>query len=417
MTDVLAPYRVLDLTNERGLLCGQILGDLGADVVVIEPPGGSSARRFGPFYEDREEPERSLYWWAFNRNKRSITLDVAREEGRTILLDLVRRADFLIESAGPGAFDALGIGYETLARVNPKLVYVAISPFGRSGPKMKYADADLVIMAAGGPLLLTGDDDRPPVRLSAVPQAYLHAAADGAVGALVAHHERVRSGHGQCVDVSAQQSAAVATQSYILSHALDSPELCRISGGLKLGPLRFPLVWKAKDGYVSLTFLFGTALGPFSRRLMEYVCEKGFCDAATRDKDWRGYLELLMTGKEPVEEWERVRRVLENFCQSHTKAELLALSVERGFLITPVATIHDVVESPQLCAREYFREIAHPEQGRKFLYPGPFVRFGGAPIRYRRRPPRIGEHNREIYAGELGMSDAKLDELARAGVV
>ena len=124
-----------------------------------------------------------------------------------------------------------------------------------------------------------------------------------------------------------------------------------------------------------------------------------------------------MTGKEPVEEWERVRRVLENFCQSHTKAELLALSVERGFLITPVATIHDVVESPQLCAREYFREIAHPEQGRKFLYPGPFVRFGGAPIRYRRRPPRIGEHNREIYAGELGMSDAKLDELARAGVV
>ena len=416
MTDVLAPYRVLDLTNERGLLAGQILGDLGADVVVIEPPGGSSARRFGPFYEDREEPERSLFWWAFNRNKRGITLDVEREEGRAILRDLVRGADFLVESAGAGAFDALGIGYEALARVNPKLVYVAISPFGQSGPKMNYADADLVVMAAGGPLLLTGDDDRPPVRLSAVPQAYLHAAADGAVGALVAHHERVRSGRGQRIDISAQQSAAVATQSYILSHALDSPELSRISGGIKLGTLRFPLVWKAKDGHVSLTFLFGTALGPFARKLMEYICEKGFCDAATRDKDWLNYLELLMKGKEPVEEWARVRRVIETFTESHTKAELLALAVEKGFLITPVSTIRDVVESPQLSAREYFQQIAHPEHGREFLYPGPFARFSDAPIRYRRRPPRIGEHNHEIYAGELGMSEARERELARAGV-
>jgi crotonobetainyl-CoA:carnitine CoA-transferase CaiB-like acyl-CoA transferase len=417
MTDTLAPYRVLDLTNERGLLCGQMLGDLGADVIQIEPPGGSSARRFGPFYENREEPERSLFWWAFNRNKRGITLDLEQEAGRAVLRDLVRGADFLVESAGPGMLRALGIGYEALARLNPKLVYVAISAFGQDGPKMSYADADLVIMAAGGPLLLTGDDDRPPVRLSAVPQAYLHAAADAAVGALVAHHERVRSGLGQHVDVSAQQSAAVATQSYILSSALDSPELGRISGGIKLGPLRFPLVWKAKDGYVSLTFLFGSALGPFSRRLMEYVCEKGFCDEATRDKDWLGYLELLMTGKEPIEEWSRVRQVVERFAASHTKAELLALSVEKGFLITPVSTIHDVVESPQLAAREYFQELEHSEHGRKFLYPGPFARFSETPIRYRRRPPRIGEHNREIYVGELGMSEAKLDELSRAGVL
>jgi len=267
------------------------------------------------------------------------------------------------------------------------------------------------------PLLLTGDDDRAPVRLSAVPQAYLHAAADAAVGALVAHHERAHSGLGQLVDVSAQQSVAVATQSYILSKALDSPELGRIAGGIKLGPLRFPLVWKAKDGYVSLTFLFGSALGPFSRKLMEYVCEKGFCDEATRDKDWLGYLELLMTGKEPVEEWERVRRVLECFVEQHTKAELLQLSIDRGFLITPVSTIHDVVESPQLSAREYFQQMEHPELGRKFLYPGPFVRFSETPIRYRRRPPRIGEHNREIYSGELGMGESTLCELARTGVV
>ena len=403
MSDVLAPYRVLDLTDERGLLCGQILGDLGADVIQIEPPGGSSARRLGPFYENREDPERSLYWWAFNRNKRGITLDLEREDGKKMFRELVRRADFLVESAGPGVMRNRGIGYEALAELNPKLVYVAISPFGQDGPKMNYADSDLVLMAAGGPLLLTGDDDRPPVRLSAVPQAYLHAGADAAVGALVAHHERARSGRGQHVDVSAQQSVAVATQSYILSKALDSPEICRMSGGIKLGPLRFPLVWKAKDGHVSLAFLFGSALGPFARKLMEFICEKGFCDAATRDKDWLGYMELLMTGKEPLEEWNRVRRVIESFTESHTKAELMTLAIEKGFLITPVSTIRDVVESPQLSAREYFQMLEHPEHGREFLYPGPFARFSDSPIRYRRRPPRIGEHNDEIFA-ELGVS-------------
>jgi crotonobetainyl-CoA:carnitine CoA-transferase CaiB-like acyl-CoA transferase len=417
MSEVLTPYRVLDLTNERGLLCGQILGDLGADVVQVEPPGGSSARRLGPFFRDEPDPDGSLFWWAFNRNKRGVTLDVRRPEGRDVFLELVRRADFLVESEAPGALAEHGLDFETLAAVNPKLVYVSITAFGQDGPKVSYADADLVILAAGGPLLLTGDEDRPPVRLSAVPQAYLHASADAAVGALVAHHERVGSGLGQHVDVSAQQSVAVATQSYILSAALDSPELGRISGGIKLGRLRVPLVWKAKDGHVSLTFLFGSALGPFSQRLMAHLCERGFCDEATRDKDWIGYLELLMTGKEPISEWERVRGILESFTQSHTKAELLRLAMDKGFLITPVSTIRDVVESPQLAARGYFQTLEHPERGRGFTYPGPFARFSETPIRYRRRPPTIGEHNAEIFGKELGLSESKLADLARRGII
>jgi crotonobetainyl-CoA:carnitine CoA-transferase CaiB-like acyl-CoA transferase len=406
--------RVLDLTNERGLSCGQILGDLGADV---EPPGGSPARRLGPFYEDRPDPNRSLFWWAYNRNKRSITLNLERDEGRAILRELVHTADFLIESDAPGYWAECGLGYESLSEINPKLIYASITAFGQSGPKMRYADADLVILAAGGPLLLTGDEDRPPVRLGAVPQGYLHASADAAVAAMVAHHERVRSGLGQYIDVSAQQSVAMATQSYILSAALDSPELARIAGGIKLGPIRAPLVWRAKDGWVSMTFLFGSALGPFSQRLMECVCAEGFCDAATRDKDWIGYLELLMTGAEPLEEWERVIRVLEAFTASHTKAELLELAIERCYLITPVSTIEDVVESPQLQARGYFQRLDHPELGRSFTYPGPFARFSDSPIRYRRRPPLVGEHNAAIYREELGMSEARIAELAVSGVL
>src|SRR5271156_947248 len=200
-TSPLARYRVLDLTDERGLLCGQLLADLGADTIVVEPPGGSSVRRLAPFYQDRRDPDGSLYWWAYNRNKRAITLDFTAPEGRALLLQMVAGADFLIESAAPGHMTGLGLGFDDLARINPRLVYVSISPFGGSGPKAGWAASDLTVMAAGGPLALTGDDDRPPLRVS-VPQAYLHAAADGALGAMLAHFHRVRSGHGQHVDVS-----------------------------------------------------------------------------------------------------------------------------------------------------------------------------------------------------------------------
>ena len=163
---MLSPYRVLDLTTERGLLCGQMLADLGADVIKVEPPGGSSARNIGPFYKDAPHPDRSLYWWAYNRNKRAITLDLERDAGRDLLLRLVERADFLIESHNPGYLPQHNLGFADLAKINPALIYVSITPFGQDGPKASYADSDLIIMAAGGPLILAGDADRPPVRLS-----------------------------------------------------------------------------------------------------------------------------------------------------------------------------------------------------------------------------------------------------------
>jgi len=412
---LLSPYRVLDLTTERGLLCGQLLGDLGADVIKVEPPGGSPARQLGPFLNDEPHPDRSLYWWAYNRNKRSITLDIDRPEGRDLLKRLVPSAHFVIESFNPGEMAARGMGYDDLAALNPAIVYTSISAFGQDGPKATYDDSDLIIMAAGGPLILTGDDDRPPVRLS-VPQAYLHASADAAVGALVAHHESIVSGRGQYVDVAAEESVAMATQSYVLAASLGSVEARRMSGGVKFGPLDIPLVWPAKDGYIALTFLFGSALGVFTRKLMEYLCERGFCDEATRDKDWIAFGEQLFSGAEPVSEFERVVEIVRTFTRSHTKAELLQFAVEKGFLMTPITTIEEVVKSPQLESRGYWQSIEHPELGRKFLYPGPFARFSATPLQYRRRPPMVGEHNREIYA-ELGIDDAELADLAAKGIV
>jgi crotonobetainyl-CoA:carnitine CoA-transferase CaiB-like acyl-CoA transferase len=413
---VLGALRVVDLTDHRGLLCGQILADLGADVVQVEPPGGSPARRLGPFARDVADPERSLFWWAYARNKRGVTLALDRPDGRALFRRLVAGADVVIESARPGTLAAWGLDHATLAAEHPRLITVSITAFGQDGPKAGWAESDLILLAAGGPLILQGDDDRAPVRLP-VPQAYLHASAEAAVGAMIAHHERVRSGRGQHVDVSAQQAVALATQSYILCDALDAPEVRRTAGGLKHGKLTLRLLFPAKDGHVAITFLFGSAIGVFSRRLMHWIHEEGGCDRATRDKDWIAYTELLMSGREPIEELERVKALVAAFTATRTKAELLAAAVERDLLIAPVATVADVVASPQLAAREYWRTVPAPGGGLDVVHPGPFARFGAAPLRYRRPAPRVGEHNREVYRDELGLDDGALARLAAAGCI
>jgi len=244
-------------------------------VIKVEPPGGCSARGIGPFFEDRPNPDRSLYWWAYNRNKRSITLDLERVRGREIFRKLVAKADFLIESDNPRSMAERGLGFPELKAINPRLIYASITPFGQDGPKANYADSDLIIMAASGPLILAGDEDRPPVRLS-VPQAYLHACADAAVAMLAANHERTRSGLGQYIDVAAQQSVGMATQSYILAAPLGSPEARRMAGGIKFGPLDIQLVWPAKDGYVAMTMLFGFGARRFHAPLYALPLREGF---------------------------------------------------------------------------------------------------------------------------------------------
>jgi len=357
-----------------------------------------------------------LFWWAYNRNKRSITLDITSSDGQAILRRLVASAHFLIESDTPEMLAAHGLGYDDLATLNPALVYVSITPFGQDGPKAHYAESDLIILAAGGPLVLTGDDDRPPVRVS-VPQAYLHASAEAAVAALIAHHERQRSGRGQHVDVSAQQAVAQATQSGILAAPLNSHEFQRLASGTRVGDILIRLVWPARDGYAGMLYFFGPAIGPFTRRLMEWIYAEGFCDEATRDKDWLAYTELLVNGQEPLAEYERVKLVVEAFTRTKTKAELFHAALTRGLLIAPITTVDEVVDSPQLAARNYWRLLEHPELGQAFRYPGPFAQFSATPIAYRRRPPTVGEHNRDLYLDELGFTAQQLTALQDRGIV
>ena len=200
-------YRVLDLTDNRGWLCGKILADLGMDVIKIEPPGGDPGRLQGPFYKDDPDPEKSLNWWAFNTSKRGITLDIRTDEGRTALLDLSARSDIVIESFEPGYMKKLGLGYDELSMTNPGIIMISITGFGQDGPYAGLNAPDIVVAALGGYMNLTGDPDRAPLRNS-IPQQYLHASNDAAAATLIALWHRERTGKGQWVDISAHECTA-----------------------------------------------------------------------------------------------------------------------------------------------------------------------------------------------------------------
>ncbi|MPY93439.1 MAG: CoA transferase, partial [Acidimicrobiia bacterium] len=272
---MLSPYRVLDMTGERGHFAGYLLAALGADVVVVEPPRGSSARRAGPFVDGpgpEPGPERSLAQFAYDRGKRSVVLDLDGAEGRAHFEALLAGADVLLESASPEERDRWGLAPGNLEGPNPALVHVSITPFGTEGPKAAWVATDLTIMASATPLAVTGDTDRPPVRVT-VPQAFAFAGAAAAGAALIALHERAASGRGQHVDVSAQQVAALATQGAILADAIDAPFPVRAAGGATVGKMRLRFLYPARDGYVSITHVFGDAAGAQTAKLMAWVHE------------------------------------------------------------------------------------------------------------------------------------------------
>jgi crotonobetainyl-CoA:carnitine CoA-transferase CaiB-like acyl-CoA transferase len=392
---MLGRYRVLDLTDEGALICGQILADLGADVILVEPPGGLRARSVGPFAGDAPDANKSLDFWALNRNKRSVALDLETPVGKEDLLELAKTADLLVASGPAGRLERLGLGYDTLARVNPGLVMVSITPFGQRGPKASWAATDLTVTAASGALHLTGDEDRPPVHVS-IPQAYVNAGAEAAVGAMIGLCARERDGLGQHIDVSAQTAMMMTTQFAVLSEGWKDHAPARVGGGMKLGRVRLRFVYPCRDGHVNITFAFGAVFGPATQRLFQWIHEAGFCDQETRDKDWIGYGLHLLTGQETPEGLERYSETIERFTLSHTKAELLEEAFRRRVLLVPISNVRDMLDSEQLEAREYWTAVEHPELGRPVLYPGPFARLSGTPIRYRRRPPLLGEHTREV---------------------
>ena len=387
------------------------MGDLGADVVKVEKPGGDPARNLGPFYADDPNSHGSLFWFAFNTSKRGVTLDIESSDGREVFLKLSQGADILTESFPPGYLTSLSLDHACLSKINPRLIVVSISPFGQSGPYVSYRGPDIVEWAMGGQMALNGDPDRPPFRISHHAQSYMHASADAAAGALVALLDRHNSGFGQHVDVSIQDSVAHTADNGFSQWDLDG--ILRKRGeDARGGNHRATRIWRCKDGYVSWAHGGNSRLTP-SKPLLDWMKAEGFRDKYLEEFDW----DRPNFNSTTQEEMDRIEEPTARFFLMHTKAELLDGAVKHNAMLYPVATTADMIDNIQLGSRGFWTELEHEEMDRKITYPGAFLRASECPIRISRRAPRIGEHNVEIYEHEIGMSRKELLALAQAGVI
>lgn len=410
---LLAPFRVLDLTDEKGLLCGKILGDLGADVIKVERVGGDPARNIGPFYHDIPDSEKSLFWFAFNTNKRGVTLNIETVDGQQIFKRLVKTADFIIESFAPGYMDRLGLGYPALCEVNPRVIVISITAFGQTGPFKDYKASDIVGMAMGGIMYLTGDADRPPVRIS-FPQTYSHAGGQAAIGAMIAHYHRELTGEGQHVDVSIADSVEITQMTGRLYWDMSKRNEQRMGAYRRTGARGSQrVIFPCKDGQVAFTLLSGKTGAPTNRALFEWMYSEGLPRDFMKEKDWDVF-DLSVTTQE---ELDQLAEPIGKFFMRHTKAEIFEGAQTRKIVLYPVQTVKDIAECPQLKARGFWQEVEHPELGTTIIYPGAFLKLTETPCTIRRRAPLIGEHNEEIYERELGLSKEECIMLNQSGVI
>jgi len=405
----LSPYRVLDLTSEKGYFCGKILADLGADVIKIEPPEGDPGRNNGPFYHDQRDRERSLLFFAYNTNKRGITLDIQTREGQEIFKRLAKTSDFVIESFHPGYMDQIGLGYSVLRGIHPRVIMVSITPFGQEGPYKDWKASDIVAIAMGGLSHITGSPDRPPARVN-VDQAYVIAGTQGAMGAMIAHYYREATGKGQYVDTSTQESVVLSALTVPQAWDLQKFIWPREGAFMSRARKRVRHLWPCKDGYIAWR-LFTGGLGVKTRALVDWMKSQGEAGELA-ELNWQE-MDLLTVPEEKFYHWQEL---FGEFFKAHTKAELCKEALARGIVLIPASTPKDLLADPQLEARDYWEEVEHPELGTTITYPGALYKSSEVEWKFR-RAPSVGEHNREVYEGELGFTKERLAALKQSGVI
>lgn len=394
----LSGYRVLDLAGPLGFHCVKLLADMGADVVKIEPPGGDAARRVPPFKGDAPHPEKSLYFLHYNTNKRGITLDFEKPDGRAILLELARKADVVIETNRPSRCTELGLTYRELSAGNPGLIVASITPFGQAGPWRDYKATDIAGLALGNLLYLAGEPGEPPLQPPGE-IAYGMASTYGAFGIAVALYHRLESGLGQHVDVSMHECSAHIAGYFIPTYSYTGEKPARASRKGEETDLYDP--YPTKNGYARIFII------PVEqwRRLVDWMGRPPSISGPEFEK-------MAYRRRHP----DIVVKEVTEFCLRHTKEELYDEGQKRRISVTPINTVGEFINSEQTKARELFIEMEHPVIG-KYLHFGPVPRLSAAPGRVVRTAPMIGEHNEEIYCGELGMSKDDLVALRAEGVI
>jgi crotonobetainyl-CoA:carnitine CoA-transferase CaiB-like acyl-CoA transferase len=413
-------YRVLDLSEGHCLICGELLAQLGTEVIKIEGPGGSPSRNIGPFYKDDIHSEKSLFWFVYNAGKKSITLDIETNDGQEIFKELSKTADFIIESFSPGYMDELGLGYKVLSEINPRLILTSITPYGQRGPTAHYKASDLVLWSLGGFTYICGDPDLPPVGPS-IPLAFHNAGTAAMSASLVAHWDRELTGEGQHVDVSAEWCIYLLVS--MIGPYWDFMKFIQTRGGdswVWPGGTTMRMCFPCKDGYIYCHIWGGADPGFINsnQELINWMDEEGMAPDWLKKFDFmRDYAAEKLT----PELSNRVNEPFIKFFSTKTKQELFDRAIKHRIILAPVNDTKDVLEDPNLAShladREFWNVVEHPELSDSLLYPGFPIRMSGTPSKIRRRAPFIGEHNNQIYKGELGFSKEGLIFLKQAKVI
>lgn len=403
-TNIFTNIRVIELAGELGAYTGKLFADHGSEVIRIESNEGDPTRLEKPFFKETPGIENGLRYQYLNTNKKSVVLDIASPDGKDAFLKLIRTADLLIESFPPGHMESLGLGYEALSSVNPKLVHTAITPFGQYGPNKDYPYSDLTTMAMGGMMFLAGlGDDKPAV----VPdkQSFFQADLYAALGSMVALLHADLTTEGQFIDVSVQEAVATALENAIQTYDLEGV-IRRGSGGLEAGRGAYD----CQDGsvYVMAAMAGNTYLWD---PLVDWLIEEKIEGAEIlRSDEW-----LKTEYRNTKEAKVSFKRIFELFSMKYPKLKLYEESQKRRLIIYPVNTAKDVLENPQFTFRNYFKQLYSESVGGTITYPGAPFYLEKIPWELRNPAPAFGQHTSEVLS-RLGYTEKQIKSFVERGV-
>ena len=392
--------RVLDLSRVLvGPFCTMVLGDLGAEIIKVERPGvGDETRTWGPPWIN-EELKLSAYFVSINRNKKSIAVNLARGEGRKIIYELARISDVVIENFRPGVAKKLGVDYEAMSKVNPRIVYCSVSGFGQTGPYRDWPAYDIIIQAMGGWMGITGEPGRPPVRIG-VALTDMIAGLYAAVAILAALRARELTGKGQYIDISLLD-ASISFMTYMAHNYFATGENPRKMGSAhpNIAPYQ---AFKAADGKWVI-------LAVANDKLWRLFCQAAGLQHLADDP-------RFATNAKRVENREQLIPIIEEVIAQKPSHEWVKTLMEAGVPCAPIYQMSDIFSDPHVLHRQMLLEVEHPKAG-KVKQIGFPIKLSEMPCAIRLPPPLLGEHTEEVLKELLGYTDEQIARLRAEGVI
>jgi benzylsuccinate CoA-transferase BbsE subunit len=390
-TRALEGIRVLEIANAASQYCGKMFAELGADVILIEPPGGASTRGRAPFVrgmEGGDNPVRSLSFTYFNTSKRGITLDLETDAGRARFLELAAGADVVIEGEKPGYLNRIGCGFDALSAANSALVLTSITPFGQTGPYCQHEAEDLIALATGGFLYLGGYPDSPPIGAYGN-QAEAGGSMFGAVATMIALTHAETSGQGEHVDVSMQECMVLAMENAVQFYDLEGVVRKRTAGTQRFAGTG---VYACQDGHVYM-MAGGIGANRFWGRTLDWLAEEKVAGLERLQGDEWNQVAYLQSD----EAKQIFMQVFGAWAMTKTKAYLYRAGQDRHVPAAAINTVADLVENEQLQARGYFVSLDQPGWPQPVMMPGAPYQLEKTPWSLRSPAPTPGQHNDEVF--------------------